>query len=109
MAADAINKPYSFTDKPVLLVGNTLETLAQQTDFKAIQELAILNREEEAKRQWWYTVKKLPKEQLMIAAKLAQQWQWNQVAIITLVKADYWDDLALRFPLNYLSTGSKQC
>ena len=103
MAADAINKPYSFTDKPVLLVGNTLETLAQQTDYKAIQELTILNREEEAKRLWWYTVKKLPKEQLMIAAKLAQQWQWDQVAIITLVKADYWDDLALRFPVNYLS------
>ena len=39
----------------------------------------------------------------MIAAKLAQQWQWDQVAIITLVKADYWDDLALRFPVNYLN------
>ncbi len=39
----------------------------------------------------------------MIAAKLAQQWQWDQVAIMTLVKADYWDDLALRFPVNYLS------
>ena len=39
----------------------------------------------------------------MIAAKLAQQWQWDQVAIITMVKADYWDDLALRFPVNYLS------
>ena len=103
MAADAVNKPYSIADKPVFLAGNELETLAQQTDFKVIQELIILNREAEAKRQWWFAVKKLPKEQLMIAAKLAQQWQWDQVAIITLVKADYWDDLALRFPVNYLS------
>ena len=102
MAADAVNKPYSFTDRPVL-AGNMLETLAQKTDFKVIQELTTLNRDLEAKRQWWFTIKKLPKEQLMIAAKLAQQWQWNQVAIMTLVKADYWDDLALRFPLNYLS------
>jgi len=103
MAADAVNKPYSITDKPVFLAGNELETLAQKTDFKAIQELTILNREAEAKRQWWFTLKKLPREQLLIAAKLAQQWQWDQVAIITLVKADYWDDLALRFPVNYLS------
>jgi soluble lytic murein transglycosylase len=103
MAADAVNKPYSLVDKPVFLAGNVLEKLAQQTDFKIIQELAILNREAEAKLQWWFTVKKLPKEQLMIAAKLAQQWQWDKVAIITLVKADYWDDLALRFPVNYLS------
>jgi len=103
MAADAVNKPYSLVDKPVILSGNMLEALAQGTDFKAIQELIILNREAEAKRQWWFTINKLTKEQLMIAAKLAQQWQWDQVAIMTLVKADYWDDLALRFPVNYLS------
>ena len=103
MAADAVNKPYSFTDKPVFLADNVLETMAQQTDFKVIQELTVLNREAEAKRQWWFALKKLSKEQLMIAAKLAQRWQWDQVAIITLVKAGYWDDLALRFPLNYLS------
>jgi soluble lytic murein transglycosylase len=103
MAADAVNKSYSFTDRPVFLARNVLETLVQKTDFKVMQELTILNREAEAKRQWWFTIKKLPKEQLLIAAKLAQQWQWYQVAIITLVKADYWDDLALRFPLNYLS------
>ena len=103
MAADAVNKPYSLVDKPVFLAGNVLETLAQQTDFKVIHELTKLNREAEAKRQWWFAVNKLSKEQLMIAAKLAQQWQWDQVAIITMVKADYWDDLALRFPVNYLS------
>ncbi len=103
MAADVMNKPYSFADKPVFLAGNELETLVQQTDFKVIQELIILNREAEAKRQWWFAVKKLSTEQLMIAAKLAQQWQWDQVAIITLVKADYWDDLALRFPVNFMS------
>jgi soluble lytic murein transglycosylase len=103
MAADAVNKPYAFADKPVFLAGNVLANLTQKTDFKVIQELAFLNREAEAKLQWWFALKKLPKEQLMIAAKLAQQWQWDQVAIITLVKADYWDDLALRFPVNYLS------
>jgi soluble lytic murein transglycosylase len=103
MAADAVNKPYAFADKPVFLAENALETLARETDFKTIQELSILNRDMAAKQQWWFTVNKLPREQRMIAAKLAQQWQWDQIAIITLVKADYWDDLALRFPLTYLS------
>lgn len=103
MAADAVNKPYSFADKPVFVAGNALETMAQQTDFKAVREFMILNRDVDAKRQWWFTVKKLSKAQLMIAAKLAQQWQWDQVAIITLAKADYWDDLMLRFPVTYLS------
>jgi soluble lytic murein transglycosylase len=103
MAADALNKPYFLADKPVVMVGNALENLAQTTDFKVVQELVALDRDLEAKRQWWFALKKLSKEQIMIAAKLAEQWQWDQVAIITLVKADYWDDLALRFPLRYLS------
>ncbi|MFZ2168566.1 MAG: transglycosylase SLT domain-containing protein, partial [Methylococcaceae bacterium] len=103
MAADAINKPYRLADKPVFLVGNELETLANETDFKVIQELNFLHRKPEAQRQWWFAIKKLPKDRLLIAAKLAQQWQWDQVAIMTLVKADYWDDLALRFPVNYLN------
>lgn len=103
MAADAVNRPYSLVDKPVAMVGDALEKLAQTIDFKVIRELVVLDRDLEAKRQWWFALKKLSKEQIMIAAKLAQQWQWDQVAIITLVKANYWDDLALRFPLSYLS------
>ena len=103
MAADAVMKPYAVVDKPVLLEGKEIETLLQQTDFKVVQELAALDRVAEAQRQWWFAVNKLSKEQRMIAAKLAQLWQWHQVAIITLVKADYWDDLGVRFPVNYLS------
>lgn len=103
MAADVVNKPYAFADKPVFVEGNKLKLLTETADFKVIEEFKILNRNVEAKRQWWFALKKLSKEQLMVAAKLAQQWQWHQVAIITLVKADYWDDLALRFPVNYLS------
>lgn len=103
LAADTINKPYQLLNKPVSLEKNELQALASETDFKEVQEFKFLNREREAQQQWWFAVKKLPKARLMTAAKLAQQWQWDQVAIITLVKADYWDDLALRFPVNYLS------
>ena len=107
MAADAVNKPYAFADKPILVEGNSFQLLTETVDFKVIEEFKILNRDVEAKRQWWFALKKLSKDQLKIAAKLAQQWQWHQVAIITLVKAEYWDDLALRFPVNYLSEVQK--
>jgi soluble lytic murein transglycosylase len=103
LAADTINQPYQTADKPVLLANNELETLANETDFKVAQELSFLHRDLEAKRQWSFATKKLPKERLQVAAKLAQSWQWDQIAIVTLVQADYWDDLALRFPLTYSS------
>ncbi len=103
MAADAVNKPYAFSDNPVNVLTDELTVLTEQDDFQVVQEFNALNRDLEAKRQWWFAVNKLSKEQRKFAAKLAQQWQWDQIAIITLVKADYWDDLALRFPLQYSS------
>ena len=102
LAADAANKPYQVIDKPVIVLGNELEELSQTRDFKVVREFDLLNRKMEAQRQWWFAVKQLTKEKRMIAAKLAQQWHWDQVAILTMVKADYWDDLALRFPLGHL-------
>jgi soluble lytic murein transglycosylase len=101
LAADNVHKPYQFSNKPVLVSENELENLANETDFKVVRELNLLNRDQEAERQWWYAVKKLSKERRMVAAKLAQQWHKDQIAIATLVKADYWDDLALRFPVYY--------
>ncbi len=103
IAADVVNKPYAFSDHPVNVLDNQLKVLAEHVDFKVVHEFIELKRDLDAKRQWWFAVNKLSKEQCKVAAKLAQQWQWDQVAIITLVKADYWDDLALRFPLQYSS------
>jgi soluble lytic murein transglycosylase len=103
LAADTLNKAYSATDKPVLLAGNELEALGNETDFKVAKELSFFQRDQEVKRQWSYATKKLTKQRLIIAAKLAQAWQWDQLAIITMVQADYWDDLALRFPVTYSS------
>jgi len=102
LAADTVNKPYQSFNKPVFLTGNELEALAEETDFKVVRELDYWKRDVEARRQWWFAIGKLTKQRLMIAAKLAQQWQWDQIAIMTLVKADYWDDLELRFPLKFL-------
>ena len=103
LAADVVAKPYSVPDKPVLLPANGLDVLAAEADFQSIKELRALNREMEAERQWWYAVKNFSKERMAMAAKLAQNWHWDPIAIKTLVKADYWDDLALRFPVGYLS------
>jgi len=101
LAADNVNKPYLLADQPVALAGNDLEALAEETDFKVVQEFRVLGRDAEAQRQWWFAIQKLSKDKQMVAAKLAQQWQWHQIAVFTLAKTDYWDDLALRFPVTY--------
>jgi len=102
LAADTINKPHQLSSKPVFVVDSQLNELLSLADFRVIQELRAFNRDVEAQRHWWFTIKKLSKEQIMTAAKVAQQWRWDQVAIMTLVKANYWDDIELRFPVDYL-------
>jgi soluble lytic murein transglycosylase len=101
LAADFLNQPYQLNDKPIVLTEEALTTLRQTTEIKVIEEFIALNRDLDARRNWPGIIKKLNKEQLLLAAKLAQHWHWEQTAIITLTKADYWDDLALRFPTQY--------
>lgn len=101
LAADSVNVPYQIIDQPVKVQAEQLRQLEENPDFKACYEFKFLGRDLEARRQWQFAIKNLPKEKLQAAAKLAQQWQWDQLAITTLVKADYWDDMAIRFPLDY--------
>lgn len=102
LAADAMSSPYRLADIPVPHGGAELNLLANEKDFQAVQELRALGRDIEAQRQWWFAVNKLSQDRLAFAAKLAESWEWTQIAIKTLVKADYWDDLALRFPVKHL-------
>ncbi|MEQ1546138.1 transglycosylase SLT domain-containing protein [Methyloglobulus sp.] len=103
LAADTVNMPYQIIDQSVKVQEDELKQFAEHPDFNACYEFKLLNLDLEARRQWQFAIKNLPKEKLLTAAKLAQQWQWDQIAITTLVKADYWDDMALRFPVLYLT------
>lgn len=101
LAADHTGQNYHFADQPIRLEQGSLETLVQQPDFKVVEEFRNVNHDLEARRQWWYAIGKLDKEQIITAAKLAQQWGWTQIAIFTIARAEHWDDLKLRFPVDY--------
>ncbi|POZ53653.1 transglycosylase SLT domain-containing protein [Methylovulum psychrotolerans] len=102
LATDILGNGYTMGDSPVVVAEGQFASLLAQPEFKAVQEWRTMRREAEAQRQWRFAAEGLDQERLRIAAKQAEQWQWRQIAIMTLVKADYWDDLALRFPLLYV-------
>lgn len=108
LAADKLKLAYQFKDIPVPVTEEEVETLKQKEAFKIAAEWFALNRGTEATRQWWYTIKKSDSKQIMAAAKLAQQWQMPKLAAFTLAKADYWTDLAVRFPIVYLEHINEQ-
>lgn len=103
LSADKLKTKYQLANRPVQVTNKMLNTFKQRTDFKVVSELMELNKLQEAKHQWWYSVKKLNKEEILIAAKYAQELEWKQESIFTIAKAKYWDDVPLRFPMSYQS------
>jgi soluble lytic murein transglycosylase len=101
LAADHLDQDYQLSDRPVDVDQELLKNLTKRSDFQAVREFRFFNRQMEAGRQWWFAIRNLNKPQLLAAAKLAQQWHWDQIAIFTIARAEYWDDVELRFPLSY--------
>ena len=101
LAADAIAAPYAIKNQPLNFLPAQLKALSERMDFTIIHELLRLKRKNEAQSYWWFAVEKLSKEEKLQAAKLAQLWDLDQLAILTLVKAEYWDDLGVRFPIRH--------
>ncbi len=101
LSAEKINRSYQLSDSPIQVAPVMLKRLKRKLDFVMVAELIALNKPMEARRQWWYAVNKLDKKRILVAAKYAQELGWKQVAIFTIAKAKYWDDVTLRFPLAY--------
>jgi soluble lytic murein transglycosylase len=101
MAADHLQQNPSLIDHPLHVSIQEIQALEQKTEFQVSAELLAINRKQEAKSQWWYAIANLDQHQLTIAAKLAQQWQNPALAIFTIAKANEWDDINLRFPMQY--------
>jgi soluble lytic murein transglycosylase len=54
-----------------------------------------------ARREWNKTSRNFNKNQWVLAAHLAKKWEWHNGAITSMIKAKYWDDTNVRFPVSY--------
>jgi soluble lytic murein transglycosylase len=101
LAADRLNREYQLAHNPLEVTAEEIAGIKNHKEFQAAFEFMMLDREKDAKLQWWHALRQLDKSEYPAAAKLAQQWQWDEVAIFTIAKVKYWDDVELRFPLSY--------
>jgi len=100
-AADRIGGEYFLASQPAPADEAALDRLANTAPFLAVSEWRVLNRETEARSEWLQAIQALNPQELVVAAKLAQRWGMDNLAIQTAAKAGYWDDLELRFPLGF--------
>lgn len=103
LAADALGLPYSLNRRPLEADAAIREDLlSRYPGIRRARELYALEMRGDARKEWRTIIAELSPAELRQAALLAHEWQWHERAIITLVNADYWDDLDIRYPLPYL-------
>lgn len=108
LAADRLNLDYNLSHRPVAVDDSTLEALAQHPSMLRAYELLQLNLTQEARREWEMAIAAMPPHERLAAGKLANRWGWHDRAALTLAKADYFDDLEIRFPLAYTTAVKKE-
>jgi soluble lytic murein transglycosylase len=101
IAADKMKMDYSLSDSPIKASVAQKEKLLRVPAFSVINEFKALGKDKQAKLYWKNTIGQLKKSELLTAAKIAQQWGWNKLAILSVAEAKNWDDISLRFPLEY--------
>lgn len=102
LAADRLGVAYTITDTPLDIPATVLDNLLTRSPgLQRAQELYILGRVAEAEAEWRAATRTFNQAMLQQAARLAHRWDWRYQAIVTVARAEHWDDLELRFPLAY--------
>lgn len=101
LSADLLGVQYALVDQPVLVDTQTLAALSARPPLARAYELFRLGEHEAAQREWRDGIADLDREDLLNAGRLAQHWGWHRNGIQAMIRAEYWNDLQVRFPLAY--------
>lgn len=101
LAADYLNLEYGFNHTPIQSTQSIRKDIYELPAILRIKEFLELDKRREAIREWQWLIKSMDTEQLEQAALVASELKWNDRVIVTLGKGKLYNDLNLRFPLNF--------
>lgn len=101
LSADRLGLAYSMKPRTLPRDAKTHKQLESTPGIVRARELYLLGRTYAARREWHHVLENLSNYQMQIAAGIAANWGWYDRAILTMGKAEAYDDLDLRFPLPY--------
>ncbi len=108
LAADRVGADYNLSHETLSVSSKALDQLERHPALVRAYELYHLTLTDDARREWDYAVSQMGREERKVAGKLAARWQWYDRALLTLARANHFDDLAIRFPLAYSETVSRE-
>jgi soluble lytic murein transglycosylase len=99
LAADRLQLPYLMADTSTTSEAAIRQRLAKTPAFLRLAEWRALEKTREAKTEWFHTVKRLSKEEILVAAEISTDWSWYHPTIVALAGGELWDHIQLRFPV----------
>jgi len=104
LAADALRWPYELGNRPIDYDEAGLDPLRRRPGVVRAHELYRAGLMSDARREWAYAIRDMSREELKLAAVLADRWGWHDRAILTVARSGDYDDLLLRFPLDHVES-----
>lgn len=101
LAADRLGSDYNLSHEALHVSVEAISQLERKPALIRARELYHLTLTTDARREWDHAVSQMNREERLAAGKLADKWKWYDRALLTLARADYFDDLTIRFPLAY--------
>jgi soluble lytic murein transglycosylase len=101
LASDMLDKEYRINHRPVTIDPQRLAAIAALPAMARARELRYHDDNLDANREWHQASASFSYQDWLAAAIVAGQWQWHNKAIASLGRAQYWDDVELRFPLAF--------
>lgn len=101
LAADRLGNGYALNHRRIPADPELRRRLETQPAALRAREFHALDLATEARREWRGFIHGQGPLELRQSAAIAEDWGWHYEAIVTLARAEYWDDLRLRYPLLY--------
>lgn len=107
LASEWLQSAHQMQHQPVTVDPEQIDTMANRGNFQRVRELLHHGEHLSARREWLLATRNFSDEQWIVAAQLAERWQWHNQAIMSMVQAGYWNDIDIRFPRAYASVFEK--
>lgn len=101
LASDMLDKEYRLNHHPVAIHPQRLAEISALPALARARELRFHDDNLDANREWNQASAHFAYDDWLAVAMVAGQWQWHNKAIASLGRAQYWDDVELRFPLAF--------
>lgn len=99
LSSDKLKKHYSMNIANVTYTDAQLKPIEDNPFYKRTREFYALGRPADARREFMAMSAQLDDKDLYKAAQLAHRNKWHDIAILTMSKTPYMDDLNIRFPV----------